>query len=414
MRSPQLLLIGPSTRAMAYSAKRAGYCPICVDLFGDTDLQNIAAVEVIPISDYPHGLVERLAKYPSDIPLLYTGGIENHPSVYLALQQQRPVWGYLHPAPQSGNSLRNPLYFDIVADQSGLKRPRHAWMELPQDGHWLRKPISSAGGRGIVRWKPDSDLPSEHFVEEFLDGPSLAAVYVRHDEKVHCLGVTEQLISVDFLHAPSPFAYSGSISLPLWQGSAVLRCPLHADATLTSNSRGQMSTSDPCHDQTLTRNHLAELDRLGQQLIALDPALHGLFGVDMILHEGELYLLEVNPRYTASIEVLELTSGIPFIDQHAQAFGQPSRMLSRAELGLIVGKAIYFAPHSIHFPAEGPWSTPKSNDLWTVPEYADVPAPGTVIEKGQPVLTLFAEGVDQTEVIGKLQEKAQFVDRLFG
>lgn len=238
MTHPQLLLIGPSTRAMAYSAKRAGFEPICVDLFGDTDLQSIAAVEIIPISDYPHGLVERLAKYPFDIPLLYTGGIENHPSVYLALQQQRPVWGYVHPAPQSGNSIRNPLYFDIVADQSGLKRPRHAWMELPQDGHWLRKPISSAGGRGIVQWKPDSDLPDEHYLEEFLDGPSLAAVYVRQGDKVHCLGVTQQLIGVDFLHAPTSFTYCGSISLPMWQGSAVLRCPLQIMRQLRSQSAG--------------------------------------------------------------------------------------------------------------------------------------------------------------------------------
>jgi uncharacterized protein len=377
VRPPRLLLIGPSTRAMAYSARRAGFDPICVDLFGDTDLQSIAAVEVIPLSDYPHGLVDRLAKYPTDIPLLYTGGIENHPSVYLALQQQRPVWGYVHPAPQSGNSLRNPLYFDIVADQSGLKRPRHAWMELPRDGHWLRKPISSAGGRGIVRWKLDSELPAEHYVEEFLDGPSLAAVYVRHGETVHCLGITQQLIGVDFVHAPSPFTYCGSIG------------PYYFNDSFSST-----------------------LDYMGQQLITLDPALNGLFGVDMILHEGELYLLEVNPRYTASIEILELTSGLPFLDQHAQAFGQPSRMLSRAELGLILGKAIYFAPHAIEFPTDGPWSTPKSNDLWTTPEYADVPAPGTVIEQGHPVLTLFAEGVDQTDVMGKLQEKAQLVDRL--
>ncbi len=167
-----------------------------------------------------------------------------------------------------------------------------------------------------------------------------------------------------------------------------------------------MSTSDPCHDLRFTTNHLEEIERLGQQLIAIDPALNGLFGVDMILHEGELNLLEVNPRYTASIEVLELTSGIPFLYQHAQAFGQPSQMLSRAELGLIMGKAIYFAPHTIQFPTEGPWSTPKSNDLWTVPEYADIPAPGTVIEKGQPVLTFFvkANGID--DAMTQLRQRA--------
>ena len=120
MNTPQLLLIGPSTRAMAYSARRAGFEPICIDLFADTDLQAIATAEVIPLCDYPHGIIERLKKYPPNIPVLYTGGLENHLQVYLDLQQQRPVWGYVHPDPLQGESVRHPEYLDHLAKTKAI------------------------------------------------------------------------------------------------------------------------------------------------------------------------------------------------------------------------------------------------------------------------------------------------------
>src|SRR5262245_24562553 len=110
---------------MAYSAKRAGYDPLCIDLFADTDLKAIAPVERIAMSDYPHAFVEMLKKYPADIPVLYTGGLENHPAIYLELSKQRPVWGYLHPDPLHGNSIRNPEYLDSIAKTHAIRRPLH-------------------------------------------------------------------------------------------------------------------------------------------------------------------------------------------------------------------------------------------------------------------------------------------------
>jgi predicted ATP-grasp superfamily ATP-dependent carboligase len=83
-------------------------------------------------------------------------------------------------------------------------------------------------------------------------------------------------------------------------------------------------------------------------------------------------------------------------------------------IGTTLGKAIYFAPKTCLFPATTPWSTITNADVWTIPEFADIPSPGTVIEQGQPVLTLFAQGIDRNEVMSKLGVKAGIVDRLLG
>ena len=394
---------------MAYSARRAGLEPISVDLFADTDLQAIAAFEVIPLEDYPHGFIERLKKYPADIPVLYTGGLENHPQVYLELQKQRPVWGYVHPDPFHGDSIRNPKYLDHIAKSNGFHRPRHN--RLADDpSRWLMKSRAGAGGRGIYHWNGEP-VPDTHFLEEYLDGISLSAVFNHQDSITRCLGITEQLVGCDIVHAPSPFLYVGTITP--WQGSSVLRCPLPASNDVTStSSRGQMSTSDPCHELTHEVSLLEEVEPIGRGLTQADRYLRGLFGVDFILHDGELYLIEVNPRYTASMEVVELTSGRSCLAMHTRAFGVGTNCIPHLPTEKMLGKIIYFAPKACVFPQSGPWSTVASPDVWVIPEYADISAPGTVIEKGQPVLTLFAQGADTSEVMRRLQVKARLLDQI--
>ena len=43
----------------------------------------------------------------------------------------------------------------------------------------------------------------------------------------------------------------------------------------------------------------------------------------------------------------------------------------------IVGKAIYYAPHRIAFPAAGPWDADLASpfDPWRLPGFADIPEP---------------------------------------
>jgi predicted ATP-grasp superfamily ATP-dependent carboligase len=49
-----------------------------------------------------------------------------------------------------------------------------------------------------------------------------------------------------------------------------------------------------------------------------------------------------------------------------------------------------------------------------MPEFADIPHPGSMIEPGQPVFTLFASAPTEAECINQLQAKAAECDRLFG
>ena len=59
--------------------------------------------------------------------------------------------------------------------------------------------------------------------------------------------------------------------------------------------------------------------RLGN-ILAEQFELMGLFGVDFVLEGERVWSLEVNPRYTASVEIVERFTGVSAIAKHAEMF----------------------------------------------------------------------------------------------
>lgn len=238
---------------------------------------------------------------------------------------------------------------------------------LPTDGSWLVKPISGSGGRGIEPWV-GQPLPSRRrvYFQQAIAGPSWAAIYVGTAGRADLRGITRQLVGEPWLHAP-PFGYAGS----LWSRT-LLDAP-------------------------------GEFLALGEPLARV-YALTGVFGVDGILADGHPWAVEINPRYTASVEVVEWGTG--------QAIFHEVPWPARLAQGWI-GKAIYFAPRPLTFPADGPWMTVFHDPSPFGPEpFADIPAPGTAIPSGAPVMTILEMGTSEEECLGRLKEQAAHLDRL--
>ena len=236
------------------------------------------------------------------------------------------------------------------------------------------KPRKSSGGKGIQHWKPGQQVPGTHFLEEYLqDATTYAAVYVALGNKTHLLGISRQLTGEPWLHGPGQFSYSGSIGPVEFPEAVEL-----------------------------------QLQMLGEILAKADPQLRGLFGVDFLYLDHAIILLEVNPRYTASVEIIELANSIPTMLLHAQAFGFESDYTLQISCHGKLGKAIYYAPCDFSMPALD-WQVA---DGYTIPKLADITPLGTFITRGTPVCTFFATGAGDTEVLHKLQEQAAWFDGL--
>jgi predicted ATP-grasp superfamily ATP-dependent carboligase len=373
-----LLIFGASARAAAFSALRAGLQPWCADLFADFDLQARCPVMRIPPLNYPEAFRE-LATSELPGPWMYTGGLENWPVLVDAISQKRPLWG------NNGPALRDIRYPEEWVDQLRSRRlpvPTvwfSSWRRSPREGRWLLKPRAGAGGRGIRFWTPDSSPPNllRYYLQEYIDGDACAALYIGNGLDSWLLGVTQQLVGEAWLHAAS-FHYCGSIG------------PLLLNDSLRQG-----------------------LERLGRVLTGL-LGLRGLFGIDCVLREGVPYPVEINPRYTASVEVLEYASGARLLELHRWAFepASPEPPLGPAA-GSVVGKAILFARAPLPFPNDGPWmlTLRQPGDISDLPAFADIPQIGTPIEPGRPILTFFAraESVDACRI--ELQHIAAELDR---
>ncbi len=121
-------------------------------------------------------------------------------------------------------------------------------------------------------------------------------------------------------------------------------------------------------------------------------ALTGWFGVDYILNRGIPWPVEINPRYTASVEIHELFLGRSLLDDHRRACegivdesdcpevaAEPSRP--------VFGKLIVYATRPLVVP-ECLRLRDEGRDLFAVNSIADVPWPATSVGVGEPLMTL--------------------------
>lgn len=378
MTLPNLLIVGASTRAAAFSALRAGLRPWCVDLFADRDLQQRCTVTRLT-GRYPEGF-RHVLESDRPGPWMYTGGLENRPRFVQRMAQRRPLWG------NAGIALsrcRDPRYVAAILRSAGMPVPAviNAVEEASAARRWLLKPRQGAGGKGIRLWTPKENSWDEKdvYCQEFIEGEALALLFLGDGQTAHLLGVTRQLVGEPWLHA-APFHYCGSIG--------------------------------PLDPRLIQHPSLAEL---GHQL-GSECRLTGLFGVDGVLQDGVFWPVEINPRYTASIEVLEQATGSALMKWHAHIFTHrrlPDVLLSAAGIGRTIGKAILFAHADLHFPAEGPWlpDLRSPRPVQELPSFADIPAAGEHIEKGKPILTFFAAADSPTACENALRQIAADLDR---
>jgi len=375
-----LLIVGASARAAASSARRAGFAPWCADLFADSDLRAMVPDAMrCPANEYPHGLANLLASAPM-APWIYTGGLENHPQLIAKMARLRPLWGN---GPAALRLCRDPFAIQRILRDAGLPS-----LQVHSDGsklspgcRWLRKPRKGSAGQGIsFADRGTGGRSRTHYYQQYVEGAPMSAVFVRARETVRLLGVTEQLIGIDWLNAPA-FRYCGNI------GPADL-------------AEGMGS----------------ELLQIGR-VLGNGCGLQGLFGVDFIAKDGRPWVVEVNPRYPASVEVLEMATGMAALSFHRQAFDRAVCAIPSADSrGEFVGKAILYAPRRLVMPPAGVLAGLSSAEMdsrraqtgakWAI---SDVPETGEAVESGWPILTVLVRDKSRFGCLSLLHRTARSI-----
>ncbi len=372
------VVVGATARAFTESAARGGWSVHAADLFADVDLAA-AAVEVKRLGQggaaaYPDGIPGVVAAFPAG-PCIYTGALENHPDVIAALAASRPLAGC---AADAIRRARDPGVLAAVAREAGLRYPEwHAAAEgLPRDGSFVVKPRRSAGGRGIRRWRGGTIAPAGTAClwQRFVRGESRSASYVAHGGSARLVGASRQLTGARWCGCRS-FAYGGSIDVPL--------------GSLTDGDR-------------------RALERAGAALAAA-LGLEGLFGIDLIVDpQGVAHLLEVNPRPTASLELVERATGWSVAAAQLAAFGWCAAPPPGSPTREVWAKAIAFTPRGATAAAVAD-AIATCSERWSasdgLPAIADIPRRDEPPRPGAPLVTVFARGATAGEAVAALESR---------
>lgn len=327
------------------------------------------------------------------LPLLLAGGMENDPEGldrWIAKGLRCGVNG------SQMRVLRDPVMWRRWAEASGVRTPETLLHAPP--GHqlnanatcdsgsiWLCKMRESAGGIGISIFDPhehrdaDTDrgkgqqMQHGRYWQRQVRGLPVGVTMISDSSSTQCIGAARAIQSHE-IWGPTPFAYRGSIG------------PLTLDATW-----------------------FEPLARFGERVRA-ETGLLGLWQADFIADEQALWLLEINPRWSASMELLADTHRHTLIRWHLAALrGESIARVEPLRSGTWMGKAIVYAPHEV-IPAASQldalwhrrwngWSMESEND-WRV---ADIPNTIATIPAGFPIATCMASGRDPDELLARLQ-----------
>jgi len=361
----RVLIVGVSTRAAADSAARAGFDVIALDAYADLDQHPSVRALSLP-RDFgtafsPDAIVTAARELPSDA-LVYLSSLENHPKAVDALMAERVLWGN---RPDVLRRVRDPKALEAAFAKRGLRAPRVITHDqsssMPNDSErWMLKPRMSGGGHGVRLWRPGEAVSPGHSLQEFVDGTPGSIIFIASGGRGVVLGVTRQLVG-DAAFGSSGFHYCGNILME--------RGDMVPDATALVDA------------------------------VAAEFSLAGVGSIDVIATSRGLVPVEVNPRWSASMELVERARGISMFAIHADACSRGELPVFEIEGGVTHGKAIVFARENVVIGDTRSWLED--------PSVHDVPHENEQIADGQPICTVFAVGSGAAECYAALVQRAE-------
>ena len=366
----RVLIVGVSSRAAAESAARAGFDVVALDGYADLDQHPSVRALSLP-RDFatlysPDAIVTAARELPGDA-VVYLSSLENHPNAVAALTSGRALWGN---APDVLRRVRDPKTLADAFAQRGIRAPHVVTSEMEREtravAQWLIKPRASGGGHGVRLWHQDEPITRGHYLQELVEGVSGSVVFVAAGGRGVALGASRQLVG-ESVFGVSGFRYCGNIM---------------------SSSIGE--------DMAVSAVALVDA------AVAAFP-LVGVGSIDFVATDAGLHPVEVNPRWSASMELVERSRGISMFSVHADACarGVLSQFDLRQPLGTsgAHGKAIVFARRDVVVGDTRGWLADSN--------VRDVPREGDRIEAGQPICTVFAVASDDASCHALLVERAE-------
>ncbi len=141
---PTIVVVAYSARSLASSAKRAGFAPLSIDVFGDDDTRKMSLASVKLDGGLSDGLtldkvaraVEMLVDAHDPIGLAYGAGFEHQPETIAAFARATRVFGN---ESETVKRAKDPLALAQICEANGVRHPQVAFAPPDDPELWLVK-----------------------------------------------------------------------------------------------------------------------------------------------------------------------------------------------------------------------------------------------------------------------------------
>jgi predicted ATP-grasp superfamily ATP-dependent carboligase len=350
---------------LAQAAKNTGLKLLVIDLFADLDTQcyaedfqqiaSLAEQDLAPAVDY---FIQSYAVNH----VIYGSGFECFPESLRYLNSRLIVLGN-HPD-VFARQLDKPAFFSTLDDLS-IPYPEVAFSAPACADDWLIKPMRGQGGIGIKHYHANDEAKAPVYWQKFQAGMPHSVLFLADGQQVQVVGFNSQWPIR--LSETQEFVFSGVVN---------------------------------CTD--LPDKHKAQVaDWLKQMVPAF--VLKGLSSLDFIQADDCSYVLEINPRPSASMQLYDEDLLVRHIQACEGALGATSVAQSLALRGLKsppqIGYQVVYAEQDLIIPSQFEWP----------PWCMDLPKPGNMCRAGQPICSIIAHQKNSQSVAEQLRAKQQHI-----
>lgn len=356
-------MVGVNTRSVACSLKKLNFNVYSADYFGTLDLQQCTKEYKSILNQEPNKSCGFFTKNFRSTDLSYLAGdFVDDADFIICLAGSSPE--HFPKDKILGNksikdvenkykfykNFKNVFNIPKTYRISDSNEVREIISNYP-DKKFIIKPVRGSGGYGIREFeKLEENLVnheenheenidfSDLLLQERLEGHSISASVLSTKSESKTILTSKQIIGSAYLGQREPYGYCGNIS------------PLLDDHGATE---------------------------VAEEIISQLP-LVGSNGVDFVIKDGELYLIEVNPRLQGTVECAEAVLNVNIMEAHIEAcqgtiidIPTPNRF------------AVKMIVHTRERSRVGKLDIEGINDI---------PVENVIIEEGEPVATVITSG----------------------
>lgn len=370
----KLIIAAIACRPYVEAAIASGYSVVAIDAFADIEVSEWAeSYYQIDLCDGQLNMTQLMnllntLDLHQCVGFCYGAGFEKQPAILSKINALLPVIGNLE---QAVSRCKTPKYFFDLCEQLQLPYPSVRFDPPLSTAGWLRKEIGASGGSHVkpldsAKMNAEQTLENEAiYYQQFQQGMPVSCLFIanNHDNQAHpvqIIGFNEQFLQP--CH-DAPFRYGGAVS-------------------------------------HIKISELAKV-RLTEYISQLSQAigLVGLNSCDVICDEDDVYVLEINPRLSAT---MGLYANNQLFEQHLAAVEGKA-----IEYGQVYKKSrafqIIYAECAVAIQADTVWPD------WV----ADRSRSGSLIETGMPICTVIAQAETADQAIMLVNERAATIRRQF-